>query len=393
MKLIDYTTHTRFPGTVTSRFDTLVHAADVIESIPATVFVTLLFLLALIPTFANLPLAFGLWLFFLSDWALIAALSRAGKSFGPAKPPTLLLAFLRLILAAFPLPWSTMAQLIGTTLVVYGFWIEPHRVRVTQQSLRSPKLMADAPPLRVLHLGDLHVERITNRERQVVEQARSLKPDVILFSGDFLNLSNVHDPVAWEHTREILREFSAPLGVYAVTGSPPVDKPKVIAQLLNGLDNIRWLRNERVTLNHHGQPIDLVGITCTHKPPVDGARLDDILHGDPDNPNGTCSLTILLYHTPDLAPEAAAQGVDLQLAGHTHGGQVRLPFFGALYTSSLYGKRFEVGRHQIGDFTLYVTRGLGMEGKGAPRARFLCPPEIVLWEISAESPANHTSPR
>jgi predicted MPP superfamily phosphohydrolase len=223
----------------------------------------------------------------------------------------------------------------------------------------------------------LHVERITNRERQLIELTKSLTPDVILFSGDFLNLSNIHDPVAWEHTRTILRALSAPLGVFAVTGSPPVDKPPVIKKLLDGLDNIRWLENERIILNHHGEPIDIVGITCTHKPPVDSASLDDILHGDPDD------FTVLLYHTPDLAPEAAKEGVDLQLSGHTHGGQVRLPFFGALYTSSLYGKRFESGRHQLGDFTLYVTRGIGMEGEGAPRVRFLCPPEIILWEISA----------
>jgi predicted MPP superfamily phosphohydrolase len=375
----DFSDRKNFPGTVTSPFDGLIRLADTIESLPALVFAALLFVLALIPTCADLPLAFGLWLFFLGDWGLIAALQRAGKSFGPAKPPTLLLACLRALFAALPLPWSAIVQIAGTAFVIYAFWIEPHRVRVTRQTLRSAKLkaMAGQPPLRVLHLGDLHVERITARERQVLELARALKPDLILFSGDFLNLSNVDDPVAWEHARAILRELSAPLGVFAVTGSPPVDKPDVVPQLLDGIANICWLRDERVTLDCRGQPIDLVGITCTHKPPVDRARLDNILHGDPNN------LTILLYHTPDLAPEAAAQGIDLQLSGHTHGGQVRLPFFGALYTSSLYGKRFEAGRYPIGDLTLYVTRGIGMEGKGAPRARFLCPPEMILWEISA----------
>jgi len=72
----------------------------------------------------------------------------------------------------------------------------------------------------------------------------------------------------------------------------------------------------------------------------------------------------------------------LQLSGHTHGGQVRLPVYGALYAASLYGKRFESGRRQVGDLTLYVTRGIGLEGKSAPRVRFLCPPEIILWEIN-----------
>jgi predicted MPP superfamily phosphohydrolase len=337
-----------------------------------------------------------LWLFFLGDWALLAALPRARKSFGPAKPPTVMLAALRLIPAAFPLPLALAAQLTGTALVVYAFWIEPQRLTLTRQSLRSPKLNL-ARPLRLLHLGDLHMERITARDRKMVALARELAPDVILFSGDFLNLSCLRDPEAWEAARTILRELSAPLGVFVVTGSPAVDLDEVVPQLLDDLTNLRWLRDEKITLDFQGQPIDLVGLSCSHKPFVDGPRLLSILDGDP---TGLCPaplrsggasqdlrgqererFTILLYHSPDLAPEAAEAGIDLQLSGHTHGGQVRLPVFGALYAGSLYGKRFEAGRRQVGGTTLYVTRGLGLEGKGAPRVRCLCPPEMILWEI------------
>lgn len=372
----DFSNHTHFPGTITSTFDLAVRAADLIESLPAPVFALLLGLLALIPARFDWLSAAILFAFFIGDWILIGLLPRAGKSFGPAQPPVLLLALMRLFPGFLPLPVNLIAQGIGTLLVVYGFWIEPHHIRITRQTLASKKIRNGAPPLRILHLGDLHVERITAREKQLLHAVREQKPDLILFSGDFLNLSNIHDPVAHEHAREILAQLSAPLGVYAVTGSPPVDQPAIVEKLLDGLDNIRWLQDERITVEHHGQRIDLVGITCTHQPHVDGAKLDDILHGDPDD------FTILLYHSPDLAPVAAQQGVDLQLSGHTHGGQVRLPFFGAIYTSSLYGKKFEVGRRHIDELTLYVTRGIGMEGKGAPRVRFLCPPEIVVWEIS-----------
>lgn len=368
---------TRLPGTTAHPFDTLIRLADLIESLPPSIFAVLLFALALVPTFGNLPRASTLVAFFLGDWLLLTLLPRAHKSFGPAKPPTLALALLRLPFALLPTPLDGLAQIVGSMLVVYAFWIEPHHVQVTRQRLHSPKLKPNSSPLRVLHLSDLHIERLTARERAILQHARELQPDVIVFSGDFLNLSNIHDPVAWEHTRAFLCELRAPLGVYAVSGSPPVDKPEVLPQLLAGLDNVRWLRDERVTLVHTGQAIDLVGITCTHNPQTDGALLDDILHGAPED------FTILLYHTPDLAPLAAAQGVDLQLSGHTHGGQIRLPLFGALFTSSLYGKRFEAGRYQLASLTLYVARGIGLEGKGAPRARFLCPPEIVLWEITA----------
>jgi predicted MPP superfamily phosphohydrolase len=90
----------------------------------------------------------------------------------------------------------------------------------------------------------------------------------------------------------------------------------------------------------------------------------------------------LLYHIPDLMPQASSLGVDLFLAGHTHGGQWRLPGFGAILTSSQYWKRYEAGHYQEAGTHLYVSRGLGMEGFGTPRARFFCPPEVVALALS-----------
>jgi predicted MPP superfamily phosphohydrolase len=387
----DFTRRRYFPGTHGNPFDKILRFIDWIETIPAPLFAALLFGLALLPLSFSLSLSFCvpliLWLFFLGDWALLASLPRARKSFGPAKPPTVMLAVLRLIPAALPLPLLLAAQVLGTALVVYGFWIEPQRLTVTRQSLRSPKLSL-ARPLRLLHLGDLHMERITARDRKMVALTRELAPDVILFSGDFLNLSRLRDPEAWEAARTILRELHAPLGVFAVTGSPAVDLDDVVPQLLDGLANLRWLRDEKITLAFQGQPIDIVGLSCTHKPFVDDPRLRSILAADPEglrDLRGLDHFTILLYHSPDLAPEAAGAGIDLQLSGHTHGGQVRLPLYGALYAGSLYGKRFEAGRKRVGAMTLYVTRGLGLEGKGAPRVRFLCPPEVILWEIEGRA--------
>lgn len=370
----DFSHLSRFPGTHGNDFDVILQWADRLEKLSALLFALLLLLLAGLGALGNPTWTGALWLFLLGDWALLEALPRMGKSFGPAKPPTLALALARLPFALLPQPPALLAQFLGTALVVYGFWIEPHRLTVTRQRLRSPKLNPDAPPLRLLHLGDLHIERVTHRERDLNRLIVELQPDVIVFSGDFLNLSNIHDPVAWEHCRSILREWRAPLGVYAVTGSPAVDQDEVVPRVLEGMP-LRWLREEKVTLNHNGQTIDLVGLACTHKPFADRPVLDRILNGRPRN------FTVLLYHSPDLAPEAAEAGVDLQLSGHTHGGQVRLPFFGALYAGSLYGKQLECGRYDVNGLTLYVTRGIGLEGKGAPRVRFLCPPEIILWEL------------
>jgi predicted MPP superfamily phosphohydrolase len=146
-------------------------------------------------------------------------------------------------------------------------------------------------------------------------------------------------------------------------------------ELLSGL-RVRWLRDERVTLGVDGRHVEVVGMACTHVPEADAPRLQALVNGSARE-----RFTILLYHSPDLAPDAARLGIDLQLSGHTHGGQVRLPLYGALYASSVYGKRFEMGLRRVGDLHVFVSRGIGMEGMGAPRVRFLCPPEMILWEI------------
>ncbi len=375
----DFSNRKYFPGTSGNPFDRILHQTIALETTSGLLFSALLLALAFLP---GLILGISalrlfwcglLWLFMLGDWALLAALPRFGKSFGPAKPPSLSLAIMRLAIALLP-PWlSFPLQVVGTGLVVYGFWIEPHTIRLTRQQLTTRKTHF-IPPLRILHIGDLHVERLTGREQQLKRIITETRPDLILFSGDLLNLSYLHDAQAHLDLREILSSWSAPLGVYAVSGSPAVDLPELIPDLLHGLP-IHFLQGEKVTLCHAGQQFDLVGLSCTHKPFEDGptlSRLVDPLH---------TRWTILLYHSPDLAPEAAEAGIDLQLSGHTHGGQVRLPLIGALLTGSLYGKRFEAGRQQIGGLTLYITRGIGLEGAAAPRVRFLCPPEIILWDI------------
>jgi predicted MPP superfamily phosphohydrolase len=370
----DFSQRRNFPGTLDNEFDIVLRRVEDVEKIPSLLFAGLLFLLALLPTMGDWPWTAGLWLFFLADWLLLALLPRAGRSYGPAKPPTLILAVLRALFAFLPFPIDLALQTAGTLLVIYAFWIEPHRLTVAHQVLRSPKLRA-GKPVRLLHLGDLHVERITARERRLNRLVEALQPDLILFSGDVLNLSNVEDPRAWQAARAILSQWRAPGGVFVVTGSPAVDLEHVFPLLVEGLPH-RWLQEERVTVEINGQALDLVGLTCTHRPFVDGPRLEALVAGAGGN------FTVLLYHTPDLAPNAANTGkIDLQLSGHTHGGQLRLPWFGALFAASLYGKRFEVGRSQVGSMVLYVTRGIGLEGKAAPRMRFLCPPEIILWEI------------
>jgi hypothetical protein len=332
--------------------------------------------------------------FVLFDWTLLWLLPRKNVSYGPVEPPLLALAGLRLALAligATLLAWSdlpsglTLGSLAGlyvsiSAVSVYGVAVEPFRLTVTEMTLSSPKLAPNAPEVKVLQMGDLHIERsLTRRERNLLGQVKALAPDVILLTGDYLNLSYVYDEASFHAARAFLSQLHAPCGVYAVPGSPPVDPPAVVEKLFEGVDNICFLRNAHVALEVHGQRFYVAGLVCSHDPAVDSDRLHKSLSGVPQE-----TFTVVLYHSPDLMPEMVKAGVDLYLAGHTHGGQIRLPLYGALVTSSVYGKRYEMGYYREGNTHLYVARGVGMEGMGAPRARFLCPPEIVLWTIKRQ---------
>ena len=371
MDIQDFSHVKHFPGTTGNPFDLVLHRLNDLQKIPWIVFALGLFLLAWIPSYLDPKRAVGLFLFFLLDWAMLAALPRARVSFGPPRPSVLYLAILRIPFALLPLPYALAFQIVGTVLVIYAFWIEPLRLTLTHQKLVSSKLHGS---LRVLHLGDLHLERITRRELKLNQLIKQLHPDLILFSGDILNLSYLEDPTAIKQAREIISEWKAPLGTFFVSGSEAVDLHHVFPDLVSD-PVITWLDNKTATVQTGTDRLNIIGVTCTHKPFLDAPVVEKLAEPHQDQFN------ILLYHSPDLAPNAARMGIDLQLSGHTHGGQVRLPVFGALFTASLYGRKFSSGRYQIKNLTLYITRGIGMEGQAAPRVRFLCPPEIILWEI------------
>jgi len=323
------------------------------------------------------------------DGASLALLPRLGRSFGPVTPPLLALALLRAGLTALAgLLWPTwpslallaILQAALTAAQLYATWVEPQRVVVTSLELASPKLDG-GKPLRVLHISDIHFERWTARERRLLERAAELRPGLILLTGDYLNLSTVEDHSAQQGVRDLLAGLAALAPTYAITGSPPVDLPHVVPAVFAGLP-ITWLLDEATDVRVNGCRLRLVGLRCTRERAQDAPRLHRLLS------NGTGPLfTILLYHSPDLMPEAVQAEVDLYLAGHTHGGQLRLPLFGALITSSDFWKRYEAGLYRERWTTLYVSRGLGMEGWGAPRARFLAPPELVLLTLRPADPA------
>ncbi len=390
-------THNQIPGVASTRFHQLLMLSvrlSRLNSIWLAIYIeafTLLVLFSWAAVMESLDIGLAVGIAFLTlsviDWVALSQLPRRRRSFGPVAPTLLVLVPLRasitiipVLLPISPLWIATIVEISNFALTGYvldSLWGEPFRLTLTRLTVKSSKLKG-APPLRVLHLTDFHVERLTRREEKVLKWIGELRPDLIVYTGDLLNFSYLDDERARADCVQLLSKINAPLGVYAVTGTPLIDTPEVQAAIYPHAPHIRLLRNESIEVTGYPQ-VHIIGLTCTHDPLLDAPKLDRLYAAVPSD-----KYTLLLYHSPDLMPDASRAGVDLYLCGHTHGGQIRLPLWGAVVTGSLYGKRYEMGRYQTGSTTLYISRGIGLEGKGAPRMRFLCPPEIELFELRGE---------
>ncbi len=324
----------------------------------------------------------------LSDWYLLSRLPQLGLSYGPVAPPLFLINFIRLVplLAALALlaltghAWQRVVLLLAIGAFQVGFlmvlhtalYIEPFRLTVTELPMpEAPQFLADRP-LKVLQLSDLHVEHITKREKAVLAKTQELAPDIIVLTGDFINKSYVDDPATRQETRDWLSQLQAPYGVYAINGN--LDAHGVMKALFDGLANVHVLEDEVVPIDLPGGRLNLVGVMFVEHN-RDYMKMEALLRGLPGE-----DFTLVVYHYPERIDVASEYGADLMLAGDTHGGQVRLPLLGSMVFTQL-DNPYIMGKYVVGETTLYVSRGLGMQGGIWPRIRLNCPPEMVVVEL------------
>lgn len=236
------------------------------------------------------------------------------------------------------------------------------RIEVSEHRIGLAHLPDAFRGLRIVQLTDIHhgIYFPETALNLVVELANQLNPDIVALTGDFVTRSrNYIEPVA-----EILSGLRATEGVYAVLGNHDfrVGAGEIAGALSR--NGIEVLRNRHVTIRRRGQKICLAGIDDY----LYGANLPRALRGIPE---GTS--TVLLSHNPAIIQDASKVGVSFVLSGHTHGGQVRLPFIGCVYGRSAEQMRFKRGRDSLRGTQIYVSRGLGTV---VLPVRYGCPPEI-----------------
>jgi hypothetical protein len=257
--------------------------------------------------------------------------------------------------------FSAVAALVLAGVGVDAFWIEPTWLEVSRLELASPKIHR---PLRLVVAADLQTDVFGPYERNVLRRAIDLHPDLLLFAGDYVQA----DGPAQDRLRREIRDFLEEIGVakvptFAVRGN--VDDEGWHG-LFDGLP---------VTAVESTRSFDLpeLRLTCLSLEDSYNSELC-LAASDPGR------YQVVLGHSPDFA--LGRIEADLLLAGHTHGGQVRLPGLGSVVWNAQVPRAWASGVTRLASgATLVVSRGIGMERHYTPRLRFYCRPELVVIDL------------
>ena len=288
------------------------------------------------------------------------------------------------------LPAVTALLAIGMLCVAWGVVVERRWYRLVRHRLDILPVDGEGPrSLTILHLSDLHF--VADDRRKAAFLAGLPRADVTIVTGDFLA-----EPEAVETVVAAVEPLRGRLASWFVLGSNDYFVPKPLnffkyfkkgraprsarrgrsGELIAQLEAGGWehLRNVRREVELAGLPVELLGLDDAH---INWHDSRAIPRSAPER------FGLAVMHSPDSAPESAACGYELIVAGHTHGGQVCLPFVGALVTNSTLPRRLAGGLIRMGSAVMYLSPGLGTS-KYAP-FRFACRPEATLLELARGS--------
>lgn len=261
---------------------------------------------------------------------------------------------------------------------------EPNHPRLVRQEIFLRRLPPGFDGITIVQLSDFHYDPYLSVRpmETAVRMSNDLSPDLVVLTGDFVTVP----PLAGTKTARsaaqqaepcarVLAGLRARSGIFAALGNhdEAADARTVSHALFQA--GFQVLSNQAVPLQREGQRLWMAGVRDVV---TGGANLDLALRAVPrEEP------VILLAHEPDFADTAVRYPVDLQLSGHSHGGQICLPLLGPLYLPEL-GRKYPSGLRRIGPLTLYTNVGVGTIGIPA---RWNCPPEVTLIRLRAGAPA------
>jgi predicted MPP superfamily phosphohydrolase len=276
---------------------------------------------------------------------------------------------------------QTAVAVCATPFVAAGYGLLYGRldIEVSHRRIRLVRLPKAFEGFRIVQLSDIHISPFLTGDqvRRCVTIANGLKGDLVVLTGDFLS----YDPSAQGEVVHILADLRAPYGVFGCLGNHEyMTKIEESITRLFAAEQIRILRQERVAIQSDVETLNLIGVDyqqARFSRDHDGHLVNQYLEGS-EKLVMPGTVNILLSHNPNAFDRSAALGIDLMLAGHTHGGQFSLEFLHRGLSLARIESPFVSGWFEKTGSQLYVNRGIGTTG---PPIRFGSPPEITVLEL------------
>jgi len=275
----------------------------------------------------------------------------------------------RLSRRAFVVAWAGGIVAAAGAAGAYAWRIEPNRISLSRRTLPLPRWPEDEPPLKVGQLTDLHCDSFPSvlRARRAADLLMKQNPDLVVLTGDFVTS---HGEQWAEPAADVLSQTArAPMGAFAVLGNHDYwsNSSEVLMREL-GRIGVPVLQNEALPVPGR-RNLWILGVKSIATGAAD-AKVAAI--GVPEN-----AVKILLAHEPDFVDFAGIKAV-VQLSGHSHGGQVRIPFLPVWTPTG--ARKYHTGFYPHAPIPIYVSRGIGTIG---PPLRFRCPPEATVLTLTA----------
>lgn len=258
----------------------------------------------------------------------------------------------------------------GLTAAGYATLFEPNRLKISQTRVQIKRLPTGLDGLRIVLMADFHLFPFTSVDlvQLAIHQAGALNPDLVLLAGDFV----YSEAEAAYDLSPMLAQLNPKLGSFAVLGNHDHVKGAAIVRRALERSGIEVLSNRGVTLSVGSSSFYLAGV-------------ESMAAGVPNVRAAFASYrsdapTLVLAHEPDTIDYYSQRvPIDLQLSGHSHGGQIRLPFVGPIILP-MWGRRYPRGLYRVGDSQLFTSQGIGMVDLPV---RVNCPPEVAEITLTA----------
>ncbi len=274
---------------------------------------------------------------------------------------------------------------IATGFLIYS-WIEGRRIEITETEINCRRLPSEFDGFTILHLTDLHLRKSRAFASLIMEALNCIRADLVAITGD-VTYKTSGLPLVEEVINSLKRQLpDAP--IYACTGNGEILHPDAGEKTLEIIKSYGGtvLRNSNAVITKGKSRFYILGV---EDPFTHSDDLSKALEGVADD-----DFKVLLAHSPHIAKEAIQSGIDVMLCGHTHGGQVRMPFFGAIYARTGFKRALSAGLYSgkqlaraagiQGDVSskVFISRGLGTSHLPI---RFLCKPEMAIIRLRKSS--------